>query len=86
MREDRRSFGEEITPVVTGPVLGANDEDEDEDWEDEEEEEQQEKHEEKEEDEEDDEEEDEPVWTVFAAGRILSGISGAIYVSFYFHA
>ena len=35
MREDRRSFGEEITPVVTGPVSGANDEDEDEDWEDE---------------------------------------------------
>ena len=70
MREDRRSFGEEITPVVTGPVSAANDEDEDEDWEDEEEEEQQEKHEEKEED----EDEDEPVWTVSAAGRILSGI------------
>jgi hypothetical protein len=68
VREDRRSVGEEITPVVTGPVSGANDqdEDEDEDWEDEEEEEQQEKHEEK--------EEDEPVWTVSAAGRILSGI------------
>ena len=66
MREDRRSFGEEITPVVTGPVSDANDEDEDEDWEDEEEEGQQEKHEEK--------EEDEPVWTVSAAGRILSGI------------
>ena len=42
MREDRRSFGEEITPAVTGPVSGANDEDEDEDWEDEEEEGQQE--------------------------------------------
>jgi len=42
VREDRRSFGEEITPVVTGPVSGANDEDEDEDWEDEEEEGQQE--------------------------------------------
>jgi hypothetical protein len=56
--------------------------DEDENWEGEEEEEQQEKHEEKEED----EEEDEPVWTASAAGRILSGISWAIYVSFYCHA
>jgi hypothetical protein len=32
------------------------------------------------------EEEEEPVWTASAAGRILSGISGAIYVSFYCHA
>ena len=59
MREDRRSFGEEITPVVTGPVSGANDEDEDE-------EEEEEKKKGKEE-----EEEEEPVWTASAAGRIL---------------
>ena len=70
MREDRRSFGEAITPVVTGPVSGANDDDEDE-----EEEEEEKKGEEE-------EEEEEPVWTASAAGRILSGISGAIYVSF----
>ena len=72
MREDRRSFGEEITPVVTGPVSGANDDDEDEEEEAEEEE-----------AEEEEAEEEEPVWTASAAGRILSGISGAIYVSFY---
>jgi hypothetical protein len=70
VREDRRSFGEEITPGVTGPVSGANDEEEEE--------------EEKKGEEEEDEEE--PVWTASAAGRILSGISGAIYVSFYCHA
>jgi hypothetical protein len=36
VREDRRSFGEEIRPVVTGPVSGTNDEDEDEEEEEEE--------------------------------------------------
>ena len=79
MREDRRSFGEEITPVVTGPVSGANDQDEDEEEEEEEEEEEK-------KGEEEEEEEEEPVWTASAAGRILSGISGAIYVSFFCHA
>ena len=66
---------QEITPVVTGPVSGANDNDEDEEEE-----------EEKKKGEEEEEEEEEPVWTASAAGRILSGISGAIYVSFYCHA
>jgi hypothetical protein len=75
VREDRRSFGEEITPGVTGPVSGANDEDEDEEEEEEEKK-----------GEEEEEEQEEPVWTASAAGRILSGISGAIYVSFYCHA
>jgi hypothetical protein len=54
VREDRRSFGEGITPVMSGPVSGANDEEEDEDWEDEEEEEEKKGQE---------EEEEEPVWT-----------------------
>ena len=57
---------------MTGPVSGANNEDEDEDK----------KEEEEEKKGEEEEEEEEPVWTASAAGRILSGISGAIYVSF----
>jgi hypothetical protein len=63
VREDRRSFGEGITPVMSGPVSGANDEEEDEDWEDEEEEEDWEDEEEEEEKKGQEEEEEEPVWT-----------------------
>jgi CO dehydrogenase/acetyl-CoA synthase beta subunit len=61
---------------VTGPVSGANDENEDEEEEEEEEEKRAKKRRKKK----------SRCGLPLRPGRILSGISGAIYVSFYCHA